>query len=523
MERVADSDATLGVPGGHHCASRHWISFVAIFLVLLAWSTYAYATVRVNADILAEAIQVQQWLQDPFWVWSYPGQLHGGVLEYPFIALAETVAPGNVYALTLLRVFYIPVTAVLLAACFAMAAPRRSLWPFAVAAAVGPAVLHGFRMISDIYPSAWLLAAIGVWLIFRWSSGVWNAVGWPLAGGLLIGLGIYQHASAAVFTVPMVVFALVHWRRRVVDAVPIAIGGVVGLLPMVVAMFGQPDKEVVYRPERIGLPNFAGALGLTPEGSGWRDAMLPNGLGITHADATFLNLGWAVQWWVNLIGLLFVIAVIVLGIVARKSAVGWMWLAAVVMLFGLVIMVPPIWYYGTPIGFLLWFSVGFAPVLLPRQSEWIVIWIVFSISAGFSFAQVWNSHPRFLTGAQSKLEQAAEIKGVAQGIQDEGLKYVFGDYWEVLPIAYASAGALHPISYNYNRFPLDPAEVGQEIVVAVTPGTIALPFGHESWTLSGEALTLVDEVCVPIPDVSERLSQGVTAHLCPTAILMESR
>ena len=41
-----------------------------VALSLLAWSTYAYAVARVNADILAEAIQVQQWLADPFWVWS---------------------------------------------------------------------------------------------------------------------------------------------------------------------------------------------------------------------------------------------------------------------------------------------------------------------------------------------------------------------------------------------------------------------------------------------------------------------
>lgn len=494
-----------------------------IALSLLAWSGYAFAVVRVNADILAEAIQVQRWLADPFWVVSYPGQLHGGIVEYPIIALAETLAPGNVYVLTLARILYVPLVGVLLASCFSMAQPHRSLWPFAIAAAVSPAVLHGFRMISDIYPSAWLLSALGLWLIFRWSSGRIQRIAWLVAGGVLIGLGIYQHASAAVLSIPLLVFAGVQWRVRVRQGLWVMAGIVLGLIPMGLAMFAQPGKDVVYRPERSGLPDVLGVLGLDRGELGWREAMLPNGLGIAHADSTFLDLGWGVQWWINLIAVLFVVAVVVVGVLLRRSALGWMWLAALAVLVGLVLFVPPIWYYGTPVGFLLWFSVGFAPVLLPRMAEWMVIAVVLAISTGFSFAQVWNSHPRFLTGAQVKAEQVAEVDEVASAISDAGVEYVFGDYWEVLPIAYASSMSVHPISYNFNRFPLDPAEVGEEIVVAVTPGTIALPFGRDSWDLSADALALVDQECAPVPDITARLPQGVTAHLCPTAVLMERR
>jgi hypothetical protein len=497
------------------------LAFVA--LALLAWSGYAYTVVRVNADILAEAIQVQQWLADPFWVVSYPGQVHGGIVEYPLIALAETLAPGNVYVLTLVRILYIPLVGVLLASCVSMARPQRSLWPFAIAAAVGPAVLHGFRMISDIYPSAWLLSALGLWLVFRWSSGRTQRIAWLVAGGVLIGLGIYQHASAAVLSIPLFVFACVQWRVRVRQGLWVVAGIVLGLIPMGLAMFAQPGKDVVYRPERSGLPDVLGALGLDRGELGWRDAMLPNGLGVAHADSTFLDLGWGVQWWINLIAVVFLLAVVVVGVLLRRSALGWMWLAALAVVVGLVVFVPPIWYYGTPIGFLLWFSVGFVPVLFPRSAEWVVIGVVMAISAGFSFAQVWNSHPRFVTGAQVKAEQVAEVGEVASAISKAGVEYVFGDYWEVLPIAYASSMSVHPISYNFNRFPLDPAEVGEEIVVAVTPGTIALPFGRDSWSLSADALALVDEVCTPVPDITLRLPEKVSAHLCPTAMLMERR
>ena len=501
----------------------HVFSYSAIFLALLAWSGYAYATVRVNADIVAEAIQVQQWLEQPFWVWSYPGQLHGGVLEYPLIAVAETLLPGNVYALTLIRVLYVPITGVLVASCFAMAMPRRSLWPFAVAAAVGPAVLHGFRMISDIYPSAWLLSALGVWIVFRGSVGRFHRIGWLVAGGFLVGLGIYQHASAVVFAAPLLVFSVVRWQLTVRRWMWVLVGLSLGLIPMALAWFTQPGKEIVYRPERTGLPDVLGAFGLDPGELGWRDAMLPNGLGVTHADSTFLDLGWGVQWWINLASVGFVVAVVVAGIAFRKSPLGWMWLTAIAMIVGLVLVVPPVWYYGTPLGFLLWFSLGFTPVLLTRAAEWVVVAVVLALSAGFSFAQVWNSHPRFLTGTQVKAQQAVEVSEIALGIEEAGVEYVFGDYWEVLPVAYASSGALHPITYNYNRFPLTSANVGEEIVVALTPGTIALPFGRESWTLSPDATSLANEVCTPIANISQRLPDGVTAHLCPTDVLMERR
>jgi hypothetical protein len=171
----------------------------------------------------------------------------------------------------------------------------------------------------------------------------------------------------------------------------------------------------------------------------------------------------------------------------------------------------------------LWFSVGFTPIVLPKVVEWAVVGVAFAIAAGFSFAQVWNAHPRFLTGVQVKAEQADEVRAVADGIADAGVSYVFGDYWEILPIAYASSGRVHPITYNFNRFPLDSEVVGSDIVVALTPGTVALPFGHTQWTLSAEARALVEDSCAPIADISARLPDGVTAHLCPTDVLMERR
>ena len=70
-------------------------SVITIFVVLFLWSLHAYLTVRFNSDIIVEAIGVQDLMQDLSWVWSYPGQLHGGVIEYPIMAVGEWIAQGN--------------------------------------------------------------------------------------------------------------------------------------------------------------------------------------------------------------------------------------------------------------------------------------------------------------------------------------------------------------------------------------------------------------------------------------------
>lgn len=48
-----------------------------------AWAFAAWLTVVPNQDMLADGVQVQRLLQDPRIVLAFPGQKHGGVLEYP--------------------------------------------------------------------------------------------------------------------------------------------------------------------------------------------------------------------------------------------------------------------------------------------------------------------------------------------------------------------------------------------------------------------------------------------------------
>ena len=63
----------------------------------------AWLTVIPNQDLLADGIQVQSLIQDPRIVLSFPGQKHGGIIEYPVNILAEWVAPGNYFLHSAIR------------------------------------------------------------------------------------------------------------------------------------------------------------------------------------------------------------------------------------------------------------------------------------------------------------------------------------------------------------------------------------------------------------------------------------
>lgn len=499
----------------------------ATFAALLAWSTYAYATVRINADIVAEAIQVQRWLADPWWVWSYPGQRHGGVIEYPFIALAEWLAPGNVYGFTLVRVLYIPLVGLLLGLSIRWAFPRWSLWPFAIAAAVGPGVLHGFRMISDIYPFGWLLSASGVVLAYGiWARKITRAPKLiAIAAGALIGLGIYEHASAAVFSLPLVIAGGIHFGVRWRQHAWLGVGLLLGLIPMAIALFAQPDLAVVYSPTTIGLPNIAGVFGLSAEADAWRLALMPNGWGIQQADETLFGIPWELQIIVNAVAALAVLALVFpllrlrsVKVTPTLTFVAILWASGTVVMLVMVSIVAPIWYYGTGIGFLVWITMSAIPNVLPRTWALVAIAVVIAVNAAVSARAVLLAEPTFLEGAQFKLGQARFNEQIAADVESAGVEYLYGDYWEVLPIAYASSGALIPITYDANRFPL-PADTPDRIIVGLTSGYLATPKTLPRWTSAYLAEALVTDSCRERMDINVNMPDGVRAFECPREVL----
>jgi hypothetical protein len=111
------------------------------------------------------------------------------------------------------------------------------------------------------------------------------------------------------------------------------------------------------------------------------------------------------------------------------------------------------------------------------------------------------------------------MRDVANAISDAGIRYLYGDYWEVLPVAHASAGALHPLTVHDNRFPLSPAEAAQgTVIVAVSDGHVGLPAGLGRWPGAQEALDRVSAECQPEPGFADRLPDGVSAYRCPVTV-----
>ena len=498
-------------------------------VALLLWSTYAYLTIRIDGDMVAEAIQVQHWLQSPFWVLSYPGQLHGGILEYPLIMVAETLSPGNVYGWTLIRVLYVPVVGLLMCQVFRLTFPGRSLWSFALAAAAGPAVLHSMLMIKDLYALSWLLAAAGVYLAYRQFAGG-TRPGLLILGGFLVGLGVYEHATSALFSIPLLAAAAVRWVVPGRHWVRLAIGIGLGLVPLAMALTLQPGKHVVYSPAHASLPDVGGALGVSAAPTAWAQAIIPNGWGFQHTDLNTLALPPVPQlalnsWLAGLLVIAIVIAVPALvGALRGRSQsplafVAVMWGTAVLVVIGLITVVRPVFFYGTPLAFLVWMTVGALPFMFRRWVGITAAAIIIGLMAMNSAGSVLAGQPRFLEAAHFKLWKAKEIKEVADAIADTGVQYIYGDYWEVLPIAYASAGRLYPLTPIDSRFAIpDNARAQGAIVVAVPSGYTALPIGLDRWGMAGEALATMSADCQPVSELAAAMPEGVQAFRCPVTV-----
>lgn len=494
-------------------------------LALLAWTTYAYLTIRIDGDILAEAIQVQQWLDSPFWVLSYPGQLHGGVLEYPLIMLAETVAPANVYAFTLVRIVYVPITGLLTCLIFRRAFPTFSMWPLAVTAVIGPAVLHSMVAIKDLYPLSWLLAVLGGYLAYREMSSPRRP--WLLiVAGALAGLGIYEHPTSALLSIPLLAGAVALWSVTIRQAARVLLGLVIGLLPLLAALTLQPGRHVVFQPAEVGPPEVGAAFGLVSGPTAWAQALVPTGWGISHNDLTSLTVPADLQFVLNswlalliLVGLLAALPFVLRSLRAgQHSPLGFLavvWGAVAVMVVVLVVVVTPVFFYGAGLSFLVLLSVGVIPQAVPRRFGWptlAVVWVLMAVTSLGAF--LWQQ-PKFLDGAEFKRAQVAQVEQVADAIAAAGIRYVYGSYWEVLPIAYESDGALYPLTPFDSRFPV-PADAGERITVALTPGTVALPVGLDRWITAEDAQARAEENCVVLSDVTPLLPEGIVAYSCPT-------
>lgn len=497
-------------------------------LALLAWSTYAYLTVRVDSDILAEAMQVQRWLDDPFWVLSYPGQLYGGVLEYPLIMVAETVAPGSPYGFTLLRIAYLPLIGLMACINVRRLDASWSLWPVAIAAAAGPAVLHGFMPIKDLYPFGWVVAMLGVTLAY-WQLASARTPLILAAGTVLVGLGIYQHPTTVLFSLPLIVAGLVHWRAPARQVLWALAGLVVGLIPFALALVAQPDALIVYESARLGVPQLLPALGLSTASDAFAYAVTPNAWGVQFTDINLLAFPAGLQLALNATiaaGLVLSLVLAVPVVVSyargrelpRHAFLVTLWATFLVVLVVLVTFVRPVFFYGAGVAFLVWITLGALPSVLSRTPRLIVTGAVVTVMAVTSIGSVLAVEPLLPRSISFKYRQVQQVAEYARAIEAAGIPFVYGTYWEALPIAHAAGGAIHPLTSSTSRFRA-PAVEGDRILVAVPDGMTVLPIGLPRWPGSAEAVAYAEGTCTALPDVTATLPAGISAYSCPVSFI----
>ncbi len=497
----------------------------------LLWALAGWLTVIPDADRLADGIQVQSLLRSPHLVLAFPGQTHGGVLEYPVLMLAEWLAPGNYFAHSAIRVVLAFFTGFFAARLFLRLFPTAPRWAFLAAVVAGPYVMHtltgpqnnpvGVMWIHANYPQSWLLVTMGVSLLADAVARTEPARAWRLLlPGLLIGLGVYEQPGVLILAIPLIVVLMLAFPHRARVWVIAASGTVVGAALMV-ASFLLHHRQSVYNPAHIPVPNASGSLevlGLDGIPS-YVISILPTALGFAPLDGSPIRIAAAVLVPV------FVLVILVTAVVSgrhswrqRRATPAFMLsIAWVIAMLGMVAMswtLSPVWFYGGCLGVLLWLTVGALPALLPRPAGAIAAGSCVALLAVSTLAQSipwYRDAPAHFT---AKVERMQDVGQLADALVAAGATNVFGSYHDVLPLAYAAGGRLHPSAIYYDRFPLAPdAAATQRVFVNLQPTEY-----H-----GDDALALVLKSCVDEEQVVKAGRYDYGLFECPVDVVSPKR
>jgi len=486
---------------------RQWFELTA-GLFCFAWAFIGWLTVIPNQDILADGIQAQSVLTDPRIVLSYPGQKHGGPLEYPATVLAEWLAPGNYFANAAIRPFLAFATGFLVARLFLTLFPTAVRWAFLAAVAVGPTILHGLLgpegntvgvwWLQPNWDMAWLLVISGALMLAcvlqppaaqparsRWP-------GWPLLAGLLLGLGFYAHPAIILLLVPLVAFVLLRSRWSLSTLLLAAVGGVVGVLPAAISYVVNAGINT-WDPSHgafiaVGYYRSMGASILGLDGiPDYMMGLLPYGLGLAPTtDAGTARWQSLLMWVLVLVIVITAVIGLVRALRTRTRpgiavAVAMAWTVAIITMFGFVTFIDPVWIYSSGLGILLWLSVGAMPSMF--GTRWIGTALaaaaiaIMAVSTLAHNASFYSSIPeRF----QAKVDAMTGQQALADALVDAGAGYVFGSYYDVIPVGYASGQQLRTITNRYNRFPLSAEELAAPAIIVATKTDPTDPWGQDS-------------------------------------------
>lgn len=466
--------------GQPSASAGNWLPWAA-GSVSGTYAAAAWVAVEPNQDLLADGIQVQQILSSPTLVLSFPGQKHGGTIEYLYGLAAEWLFPGSYLAHSLIRVFFAFMTAWLAAKLFRVLFRDAPNWTFLAAVIAGPTILQGMAgppsnpvgvyWMTPTYDLSWLLVLLGAWLWARELSQSRRHSTRPLVligAGVAIGLGVYQQPTIALLVAPIVFLVLalspVNWRATRF----VTFGVAVGLIPAVVNFFTY-SGVVTWNPSHFPVfqPKLAlGVLGLDGIPS-YFFSVLPYSLGLAPSENPGIGLAQSAVMWIVVIWI-FSCAVWAgwraLKDRQRLSSGGALALAWVIAIAGLEIftlVVDPIWFYGASLGILLWLSLGAMTTCIGGVRGRVIL-TFFLATIGISTlvhnAYWWLHLPAH---SEAKWTHEQQLREMGHRLTTLGVEFAYGSYYDAIPIAYGSGGDIRPVTSTYNRFPVSKETLGE--------------------------------------------------------------
>lgn len=512
--------------------SDTWFS-VAAGLFCMTWALLAWLTLIPNQDLLADGIQVQSVLQSPHLVLAFPGQKHGGTLEYGYGLLAEWVAPGNYSLHSVVRLVMAFCTGFFASRLYRTYFPTARRWSFLAAVAVGPTILHGIAgptanpvgvwWLNANYDLAWMLMILGFWLLGRQlrsdeaADGGWRMLG----AGVVIGLGFYQQPTVGMLLMPMLVLTVLVFRIRVRGVVLAAAGFAVGIVPSAISYVinakvntWDPSHFPIFQPQ-VALASL-GLDGIPLYSAG----LLPYALGLAPTEQEWLG---RVQSGMTGIFIAVVLVCSVVGglaavragrRVSSGTAMAITWVAAVLAILAFGTVVNPVWFYASVLAVLLWMGIGVLPQTTrsPRAGAALAI-VVLMVVGTSTLVQNVAWYRDILGHIAAKSAWRAEQAKVADALLALGVTHVYGSYYDAIPVGYSSGSRIRTITSTYNRFPLTTAELEQGpfmVAVNVAP--------TEEWGV--DALVHVRSSCSRVgPGVSTTNAQFDVFN-CPAEALV---
>jgi hypothetical protein len=512
---------------------RNWFP-ISAGLLCFAWAFMAWLTVIPNQDLLADGIQVQSLIHDPRIVLSFPGQKHGGVIEYPFNVLAEWIAPGNYFLESAVRPIFAFLTGFFAARLYLTYFTRAPRWSFLLAVAVGPTVLHGMAGPADNpvgvwwlnanYDLAWLFVILGFWLLGRevtpspFPSTKTPRVWMFLVSGIVIGLGFYQQPTSIMLIIPMSVLFLLRFPIHLRQLLLLLVGGAIGIIPSILSYIlapvttWNPSHFPVFQPKLAlaslgidGIPNYVVAL-------------LPSALGFGPASTS------GAAKLQTLVTALFLASMVICAaagtIVAIRRqgrvtagtaiAITWLAVAAGIVFFG--IFVDPVWFYSAHLAIILWMSIGLLPQVAPKSRLGVLVtWITITLIAIATVTLNADWYSSMFKRISAKQEYLHGIAADARQAELLGADYAFGSYYDVLPLGYGSGGQIRIVSSTYNRFPLTEESLPARVRVAVNSQP------NDDW--GRESLAHAYSECAAVASFTSTDSRLILIMDCPSEFL----